>query len=112
MATPEGKVKAQTVRSYKKLWPTCWHYKPPGGAFGVAGVPDHIFCVPYVVRPEDVGKTIGRFVAIEDKAEKGKLTKMQVVQIDAINAAGGLAFVVRGVESCKKLFEKLERYWK
>tara|TARA_R110002051_G_scaffold178040_1_gene247849 strand:+ start:7308 stop:7646 length:339 start_codon:yes stop_codon:yes gene_type:complete len=40
----------------------------------------------------------GRFLAIEVKSAKGKLTKHQKVFLDGIRDAGGVAFVARSIE--------------
>lgn len=40
----------------------------------------------------------GRFLAIEVKSAKGRLTKHQKAFIDGINNAGGVAFVARSIE--------------
>lgn len=50
---------------------------------GRVGVPDLLICYK------------GKFVAIELKAEKGRVTKIQLHTLDKITAAGGLAFVSR-----------------
>ena len=107
MATPEGKVKNQTVKCIKNDFPTAWHYKPPGGAYGKRGVPDHVLCVPYIVKESDVGQVLGLFVSIEDKAEGKDPTPAQTLQHVKIREAGGIVGVVRGVEAVKRFFELL-----
>lgn len=102
--TPEGKVKELVKRRLKALG--CipahaartdgdvkgWYYMPIGGAYAVAGVPDFI------------GHYKGRFFAIETKAEKKEPTALQKKQLNAINASGGVAVVVR----CEEDFEEFE----
>jgi hypothetical protein len=44
----------------------------------------------------------GRFLAVEVKAPKGKVSPHQQQFIDAVNKAGGLAFVARSVEEVIK----------
>lgn len=50
----------------------------------------------------------GYFVAIEVKAEKGRLTESQVEFISKINANGGFAFTARSVEDVKLAFKRIE----
>ena len=82
MATPEGAVKAK-IKSWLKTLPDCWFYMPVQNGMGVVGIPD-IICVIQ-----------GRMVAIETKApgKEKNVTANQQASIDAINRAGGLAFV-------------------
>jgi hypothetical protein len=67
---------------------------------GVHGIPDIICCLPAVVTPDMVGRTVGLFVGIETKApgRLGNVTELQKYQIERIRAAGGIACVVDGVE--------------
>ena len=44
----------------------------------------------------------GRFLAIEVKAEKGRVSPHQQMFLDSINEAGGLAFVASSVEECER----------
>lgn len=97
MATPEGRVKDKFKRWMKKTFPTSWVFMPVQMGYGEHGVPDFLCCVPLTIRPEHVGKTIGTFVGVEAKAQKGKLSGHQQTQIDRIQAASGLAFVIKGV---------------
>lgn len=54
-----------------------------GCAFTRAGVPDLLVCVR------------GHFVAIEVKAENGKLSKLQKYNLEQIRKAGGIALAVK-----------------
>jgi len=78
--TPESKVKAKVKKYLDSLG--CYHFSPLTGGYGKSGVPDIIACYK------------GRFVAIECKAGKGKLTELQKYNIEQIKATGGLAIVV------------------
>lgn len=78
----------------KELWPDSWDYMPPGGAFGKRGVPDHLFCVPVTITPDMVGKSFGMLLAVEAKRPSGKASPAQLLQIEAIKAAGGKAGIV------------------
>ncbi len=68
---------------------------------GVVGASDLIGIVPHVVRPEDVGKTIGVFCAIETKQEKDKTEKgrkkNQANFMRVIRSFGGIAGIARSV---------------
>ena len=55
--------------------------------------------------PDIVGIFKGRFLGIEVKTERGKLSDHQKHFIDRINASGGIAFVAR---SYQDVVEKLE----
>ncbi len=94
MRTPEGRVKEAVKRLLKRLG--IWFYMPVQNGMGVVGVPDIICCRPYVVKPEDVGKTLGLFVAIETKApgKRNNTTPNQDHQLAGIRAAYGTAVVV------------------
>ena len=96
MATPEGKVKDKIKSWFKKNVPGIWYFMPVSNGMGKHGIPDFITCVPKVITPDMVGKTIGMFVAIEAKTEKGKLSKFQSIQIEEIREASGVAFVIKG----------------
>ena len=48
----------------------------------------------------------GRAIFLEIKTETGKLSKLQAREIEAIWQAGGLAHVVRSVESALSIFEE------
>ncbi len=47
----------------------------------------------------------GRFLAVEVKAPKGKVSPLQQQFIDAVNQAGGLAFVARSVEEVIRILK-------
>jgi Holliday junction resolvase len=78
--TPEVKVKNKVKKILDSLG--CYHFSPLSGGYGRSGVPDIIACYK------------GRFVAIECKAGKGKLTELQKYNIEQIQATEGLAIVV------------------
>ena len=79
--TPEGKVKA-AVKKVLNSYSNVWYFMPVLTGYGVAGIPDFICSVG------------GKFLAIECKAEGGRLTAMQVKTIDDINRIGGRAYVI------------------
>ena len=78
--TPEVKVKNKVKKILDSL--SCYHFSPLSGGYGRSGVPDIIACYK------------GRFVAIECKAGKGRLTELQKYNIEQIQATGGLAIVI------------------
>ena len=84
MSTPEGRIKT-AIRGYLRSI-GAFEFLPTQNHFSRAGVPDIICCIN------------GRFVAIEVKTAKGKVTELQQMCIDEIRAARGVAFVARSVE--------------
>lgn len=77
-----------------------FHYKAWGGPMSVPGIPDIIGCFK------------GRFIGIEVKAQNGKVSDYQRDFIDAINQAGGLAFVARSVDDVIEQLELQDRFLK
>lgn len=78
--TPEGKIKAAVDKLLKRYG--VWYFKPVSNGMGTHGIPDYIVCVR------------GRLVAIEVKgADKLRPTPLQQFQLEAIESAGGIAFV-------------------
>jgi len=102
MSTPEGKTKKliyallakYDVQSSTKagtfIKAAGWWYPAVQGMMSVRGVPDV------------VGHYKGRFFAVEAKAPGKKPTGLQALQIAAISASGGEAFVVDGAETLKE----------
>jgi Holliday junction resolvase len=78
--TPENRVKGVVVNQLKELG--CYYFFPATGGYGKSGVPDIICCHN------------GKFLAIECKAGKNKPTALQLINIDAIQEAGGTAIVI------------------
>lgn len=74
-----------------------YHFKYFGNAFSTAGVLDLTLCVK------------GKFVAVEIKAEKGKLSLLQEAHIKQIIESGGVAIELRpsGFEKFKKIIEDM-----
>ena len=79
-ATPEAKVKAK-IKSILKSY-GIYYAMPIGSGYGASGVPDFLCCVN------------GYFLAIEAKANGGKITALQDKNLREIRNAGGLAFVI------------------
>jgi len=96
--TPEGRVKKAIGAWLDAEHPAAFYFKPVSNGMGKHGIPDFICCVPAVVTQAMVGKSIGLFVGIEAKTTAGVVSKHQVLRINEIIAAGGLALVVRGAD--------------
>ena len=88
--TPEGKVKDGIKKVLDAIG--AWYFMPSMTGYGRAGIPDFIVCYK------------GRFIAIEAKAEHGKLTKWQERELHAIQAAGGEATVINDPETLREMF--------
>jgi len=86
-----------------------WSYAPIQTGMGVHGIPDRIGCVPIVVTPEMIGKTVGLFVAIEAKKpgrrrEKDRgLSAHQQYNLDYIQLTSGIAICCDGVDDLQLL---------
>jgi hypothetical protein len=93
--TPENRVKAEVLKYLKLRRVYCWNN--PSGAveirpgkwmrFGKVGSSDILGCLPG-----------GRFLAIECKAEKGRLSGVQREFLNEIERLGGLAMVARSFQ--------------
>lgn len=92
--TPERKVKAKVTKTLSGM--KAYHCTPVTGGFGSSGVPDILVCYR------------GKFIAIECKAGKGKLTALQQHNINAIQIAGGLTLVINetNVDDLQQLIEE------
>ena len=89
-------------------------WAPVSNGFGVHGIPDRVGCVPVVVTPEMVGKTIGLFVAVESKGEhrktqkNGGLSPNQLDRRREILDASGMWAVSYDASAPEELDEMLE----
>lgn len=88
---PEAKVKEAHKAYLTSIG--AWWFMPVQTGFGVSGIPDILCCIN------------GRLVGIETKAKGKKPTAFQQRQIDAINAAGGLAFWTDDLEYTKEMLK-------
>ena len=93
--TPEKKVKNAVRKILDRLG--IYHFMPPGMGLGRSGIPDIIGCKN------------GKFIAIECKAGKGKVTALQERELIAICNAGGFTFVVN--ETCLDELEERLLTW-
>lgn len=87
--TPEGKVKEKVKRWLDTHMPNHWRVMPRGGPFGKAGCPDILICWR------------GVFIAIETKSDDGELSALQLMNLKKIQAAGGVAAVVKGFDEAR-----------
>jgi Holliday junction resolvase len=79
--TPEKKVKRK-VMAQLKLLRTAYVVTPMSGGFGNSGVPDVLCCYK------------GRFIGIECKANGGRATALQLHNLNSIDIAGGITFII------------------
>lgn len=79
--TPEAKVKEQVKALLAKY--NAYQFMPVANVFTRAGVPDIVACLN------------STFVGIECKAGKNKCTKLQELELEKIQQAGGKTFVAR-----------------
>lgn len=79
---------AELVRATQQLLEHlgAWHFKVHGHLGQRPGVPDIVACVR------------GRFVAIELKGPRGKVTAHQEKEVHRIRQAGGIAGVARSID--------------
>jgi Holliday junction resolvase len=79
-ATPEKKVKDKCVAQLKAMGAV--YFYPVTGGYGTSGVSDIIVCHQ------------GRYIAIECKAGKNKLSELQKMFLEKVQQAGGVALVI------------------
>lgn len=98
-STEAGVVKS-IVNAVQQQYPSTWFINVHGSGMQRAGTPDILLCIK------------GRFVALEvkhqkpgesDAAARGRTSKIQQIQIDRINAAGGLAATVLSAQETLEL---------
>lgn len=76
---------------------------------GEVGVSDLIGVTGYVVKPEDVGRTIGVFTAMEVKTATGRVRDEQSGFVARVLKLGGIAGIVRSPEDAEKLISDFPR---
>ena len=88
----EGELQKECLRWVKSL-PEVWVLKVVGSAVQASGVPDIIMCIN------------GHFVAVELKRPdgKGRVSDVQIAQIERIRRAGGTAVVVNSFDAFKEV---------
>jgi hypothetical protein len=80
MATPESKVKAKVKVILKNIG--AYYVMPVTSGYGNSGAPDFLVCYQ------------GKFIGLECKAGKGRVTALQQRNLDLIDLAGGWSFVI------------------
>ena len=80
MATPESKVKKRVKEGLKNLG--AYYVMPVTSGYGNSGAPDFLVCYQ------------GKFIGLECKAGKGRVTALQQRNLDQIDLAGGWSFVI------------------
>ena len=80
MATPESKVKAQVKALLKEHG--AYMFMPATHGYGSSGVPDIVACWQ------------GAFIGIECKAKGGRVTALQMRNLNEIEAQKGIALLV------------------
>ena len=89
----EKEVEKFLVREVKKIGGISFKFISPDNA----GVPDRIVILPS-----------GNVVFAELKTDKGKLTKLQEVQIKKISDLGADVRVLRGIEGVKEFINEIQ----
>lgn len=74
-----------------------YYFKYFGNAYSTSGILDLTLCVN------------GKFIGVEIKAEKGKVSPLQEYNINEIKRCGGIAIVLRpsGFDNFKQLIEEV-----
>lgn len=89
----EKEVEKFLIREVKKIGGISFKFISPGNA----GVPDRIVILPS-----------GKVIFVELKTDKGKLTKLQEVQIKKISDLGADARVLRGIERVEEFINEIQ----
>lgn len=77
--------------------------------FGLCpGSSDLIGWTQYVIGPEDVGRTVAVFTALEVKTASGRPTCQQRQFIDVVNNSGGIAGIVRSPQQAIQLISEYQ----
>ncbi|MBE0534536.1 MAG: VRR-NUC domain-containing protein [Phycisphaerae bacterium] len=95
IARGEGRIQAEVLRYLRSLGVWCWAFKAEVSS--ERGVPDIICCCR------------GRFVGLEVKSARGRISGPQRVQLERIQRARGRAAVVRSVEDVKRVLTEIDR---
>ena len=98
--TPEKKVKNKVVTVLQDAG--AYYFYPVAGGYGSAGIPDIIACY------------MGKFIAVECKAGKGKTTALQDRNIAQIKDAGGFAIVVNeeNLIEVQEILDHITQEWR
>lgn len=88
----EKQIEARLTRGVKALGGRAYKWVSPGNV----GVPDRV-----VVLPD------GRVEFVELKTEKGRLSKMQKIQIDRLKAFGAVVHILYGRDEVDRYLEEI-----
>lgn len=95
------------VKALVKKWydvRNAWSFAPIQTGMGEHGIHDRIGCVPVLITPDMVGRTLGFFVSVEAKRpgrrteERRGMSSHQARHLREIVAAGGASIVCDGQE--------------
>lgn len=97
MSTPEGAVKQACVKLLQQYH--AYYFFAMTGGYGRSGIADITVCFR------------GCYLAVECKAGKGQMTKLQELERDKVLAAGGTHLVIRenNVQELKDWLERESR---
>lgn len=101
MATPESKVKTKIKKILSGF--EVWVHTPVSMGYGQHGIPDFVCCGAALHR------SLGIFFAIEAKANGGKPTALQLMQMQRIRVASGVAFII-DEHNLQELEQWLQQY--
>ena len=93
---PEKDIVAAIKKYLASLGSDVFFWKEHGGPYGTSGVPDIICCCK------------GRFLGLEVKQPKGRLTELQKRALQKINTAGGIARRVESVADVQRIMEQVD----
>lgn len=101
----ESDLQSKVKREYKDMGGVCYNIMQASET----GVPDLIGFIPKLIKPEDVGMTIGVFVASEVKNPNGGGDRRdeQVYQVDKIGRKHGIAGFVESMQDFWNLVQKI-----
>lgn len=71
------------------------------------GSSDLIGITPYVIKPDDVGRAIGIFTAIEVKTRKGKVRALQEKFVAFVRSMGGIGIIGRDCEETIEIIKSI-----
>lgn len=92
--TPEAKVKVKVAKILREFG--AYYVMPVTGGYGNSGAPDFLVCYQ------------GKFIGIECKAGKGRLTALQEHNLINIRKSGGHAIMVNeeNINDVKNILER------
>ena len=111
----EADVKEKIVKPWFKSR-NAFQFMVVQAGMGRHGIHDHIACVPTVVTPAMVGKTIGMFVSVEAKRPGRReeprrgMSPHQKDFMDEVNQAGGFSIVADSEDDMAALAYAIERF--